>query len=142
VAGGGLWIVAIRGFDRGGDLDAATTGNAWTGRHFMYVSRRTEMTNTSTRQITPVRDGDELAHQPRLALLTLGLGLLAFMALFSSTWFGLGLGVLAVCAGAAAWPQARRRQVSLSPLVAGLVFGVLAIALVWIGSGIHKVIWG
>ncbi len=100
------------------------------------------MTNTNAREITLDRDGDELAHQPRLALLTLGLGLVAFMALFSSTWFGFGLGVLAVCAGAAAWPQVRRRQVSISPLVAGLVFGVLAIILVWVGSGVHQVIWG
>ena len=54
------------------------------------------MTGTGTREIMPDRDGDELAHQPRLALLTLGLGLLAPMALFSSTWVGFGLGVLAV----------------------------------------------
>ncbi len=100
------------------------------------------MTGTGTRELMPDRDGDELAHQPRLALLTLGLGLLAPMALFSSTWVGFALGVLAVAAGAAAWPQVRRCQVSISPLVAGLVFGALAIILVWVGPGIHQVIWG
>jgi 1,4-dihydroxy-2-naphthoate octaprenyltransferase len=101
-----------------------------------------EMTSTDNKEFTRGRDGDELAHQPRLALLALGSGLLAPMALFSSTWVGLGLGVLAVFAGAAAWPQVRRGQVSISPLVAGLVFGVLAIALVWVGPGVHQVIWG
>ncbi len=100
------------------------------------------MTDTGIEEITPERDGDELTGQPRLALLTLGAGLLAPVGLFSSTWVGFGLGVLAILAGATAWSQVRRSQVSISPLVAGLVFGVLAIILVWVGPGIHQVIWG
>lgn len=76
-----------------------------------------------------------------LASWTFLIGTLSPIALFSTTWLGPILGVVAVIMAIVALrrPHAGYEE---GVIILGLTFGVCSVLLSWIGPGIYQVIWG